>query len=71
MLFRSRATPAALIALLNREAVRALNRPATREALFNAGTEVVGGSAQSFATAMRSEIARMGKVIREAGIRGE
>jgi tripartite-type tricarboxylate transporter receptor subunit TctC len=69
--FAPRATPAKLIALLNREMVRALNRPETKEALFNGGTEVVGSSPQEFAAAMKAEMSRMGKVIRDAGIRGE
>lgn len=64
-------TPATLISQLNREIVRVLNRAEVKERVFNAGSEAVGSSPEKFAAAMRAEIAKMGKVIRDAGIRDE
>lgn len=62
-------TPAALIRRLNQEIVRVLNGADVKEKLFNAGVEVVGSSPEEFAATMKSEMARWGKVIRDAGIR--
>ena len=64
-------TPIAIINLLNREIVRTLNRPDVKERFVGAGIETVGSSPERFAAAMKSEMTRMGKVIKEAGIRPE
>jgi tripartite-type tricarboxylate transporter receptor subunit TctC len=61
-------TPAAIIDLLNREMVRTLKRQEVRDRLFNLGTEVVASSPAELAAYMRADMARMGKVIKEAGI---
>ena len=61
-------TPDAIVKRLHFEIVRYLNLTETKEKFFNAGTEVVGGSPEQLAAAMKSEIARMGKVIKDAGI---
>ncbi len=62
-------TPTAVVTQLHREIVRALNWPEVKERLFNAGVEVIGGSPEELAATMKSEMARWGKVIRDAGIR--
>jgi tripartite-type tricarboxylate transporter receptor subunit TctC len=64
-------SPAMLINRLNREADRFLDMPDTKERFFNAGVETVGGSPQDFAAAIKSDMARLGKVIKDAGIRAE
>jgi tripartite-type tricarboxylate transporter receptor subunit TctC len=64
-------TPAAIVRLLNQEVMRVLGKPDVREKLFNLGIEVVGGSPDELTAKMKSEVARMGKVIRDAGIRAE
>ena len=64
-------TPAAIIDQLNRETVQALNTPQIKERLSNAGTEAVGSSPEQLAAMMKSEMAKWGKVIRDAGIREE
>jgi tripartite-type tricarboxylate transporter receptor subunit TctC len=64
-------TPRALIDKLNQEIVRLLNRADIREKFFNAGMETMGGSPEQLAATVKSEIARIGKVIKEAGIRSE
>jgi tripartite-type tricarboxylate transporter receptor subunit TctC len=64
-------TPRTLIDKLNEEIVRFLNRADIKERFFNAGMETVGGSPEQLAATVKSEIARLGKVIKEAGIRSE
>jgi len=64
-------TPARLIALLNRETVRALNRQEVRDVLFRDGTEVIGSSPQEFAASIKAEMTSLGKVIKAAGMRTE
>ncbi len=61
-------TPAKIIHRLNHEIVTILKRPDTREILFKVGIEVVGSSPQELATVMKSDMARLGKIIRDARI---
>jgi tripartite-type tricarboxylate transporter receptor subunit TctC len=64
-------TPAPIVDRLNQEIVRVLNVPDIRERLLNNGVETIGSSPQQLSVAIKSEVVRLGKVIREAGIRGE
>jgi tripartite-type tricarboxylate transporter receptor subunit TctC len=64
-------TPAAIVALLNRDAARFLQTPDIRDKLFGAGVETVGSSQKEFTAEIRADIARLSKVIKDAGIRGE
>ena len=64
-------TPPAVITKLNQDAVQILRRTEVKERIFNGGGEVVGGTPDEFAATMRLEMAKWGRVIREAGIRGE
>ena len=64
-------TPAAIIAKLNQEAVQIVRRADVRERIFNGGGEVVAGTPEEFAATIRLEMAKWGKLIRDAGIRGE
>ncbi len=64
-------TPAPIINRLNQEFVRALNKPELREKLFDMGVEAISSSPEEFAAFIKSDMARMGKVIRDAGIRAE
>ena len=64
-------TPQDIIARLNAEVVRIGNLPDIRERLTGAGFEVVGSSPEAFATLIKTNIGRLGKVIRDAGIRAE
>ena len=70
-LFAPAKTPAAIVGRLNRECVRILNGPDVKEKFLNSGVEVIGSSPEKFAARIKSEIARMGKVIKDAGIRAE
>ena len=69
--FAPAATPRAVIARLNEEIVRFLTRAEVKEKLFNAGMETVGGTPGQLAATVKSEITRMGKVIKNANIRVE
>jgi tripartite-type tricarboxylate transporter receptor subunit TctC len=56
---------------LNQEIERVISSDDAKEKLFNAGIETVGGAPELLTTMMKSEINRMGKVIKDAGIRGQ
>ncbi len=64
-------TPGEIIAKLNSEMVKALEQPEVRNSLLAEGAEPVGGTPEQFAAHIRSEIERLGKLIREAKIRIE
>ncbi len=69
--FSPSGVPAALINRLNQEIVKALRKSDIRERLFNAGVEAVGGTPAQLAASVKSEMARLSKVIKDAGIRAE
>ena len=62
-------TPAAIVKRLNQEIVRFLARTDMKDKFFAAGMEPIGSTPEELAAAMKSEMARVGKVIRDAGIR--
>jgi tripartite-type tricarboxylate transporter receptor subunit TctC len=64
-------TPAAAITRLHGDIVKILAQPEFRERLAGQGFEPVGSSPEEFRAAIRSEIAKWGKVVRDAGIRPE
>ena len=64
-------TPAAIISRLNQELSRVLNRPDVKEKFFSAGVETVGSSPQRFADKVKSEMATLGKLMKDAGVREE
>jgi tripartite-type tricarboxylate transporter receptor subunit TctC len=59
----------ALIARLNRELVRVLGSAEINEKFLNAGVETVGSSPAQLAATINSEMAKWGKLIKDAGIR--
>ncbi len=63
--------PAAIVKRLNEEMVRVLGRADIKEKFLASGVEPVGGTPQQLAATIKSEIVRIGKVIKDAGIRGE
>lgn len=63
--FVPRHTSPAVVTLLNREIVQAL-KATDPQRLANAGIEVVGGSPEEFASFIKAEMDRMGKVIKGA-----
>ncbi|MFN7275964.1 MAG: Bug family tripartite tricarboxylate transporter substrate binding protein, partial [bacterium] len=70
-LLAPRDTPAAIVERLNAEAVKAINAPETRERLAGIGGEPMTTSPAQSATFIRDEMARWGKVIRDAGVKAE
>jgi tripartite-type tricarboxylate transporter receptor subunit TctC len=70
-IFAPAGTPSALVHRLNQEIVAALRKPEVIERLFNTGTESVASSPEQLAATIKSEMAKWGKVIRNAGIREE
>ncbi len=68
-LFAPARTPAAIVNRLNQEAVRFLARTDVKEKFLATGVETMGGTPEDLAAAMKSEMMRMGRVIKDAGIR--
>jgi tripartite-type tricarboxylate transporter receptor subunit TctC len=64
-------TPRTIVTRLNQETLRTLQAPEVKERFFGSGVETVGSTPEQFAQEIRGEVARLGKVIKAAGIRGE
>ncbi len=64
-------TPQAIVAKLHAAIVHALAQPEVRERLVSEGAEVIGSTPEAFAAHITAELARMGKLIRDADIRME
>jgi tripartite-type tricarboxylate transporter receptor subunit TctC len=60
-------TPKEIVSLLNREAVKALANTEVKERLAALGFEVVGNSPDQFSAVLKSDFAKMAKVIKESG----
>ena len=70
-IFAPAKTPQAIIQRLHQELVRILEKQDVKERLFNAGLEIVGSSPEQLMAAMKADVVRLGKVIRDAGIRAD
>ena len=70
-LFAPAKTPTSIVNRVNQEVIRVINRPAVKERFFNNGAEVVGNAPHEFAAKLKSEMDLWGKVIRDAGIKGD
>ena len=64
-------TPETVIAVLSREIARVLQQQDIKERFARSGAEVVGSTSEQFGAAMKSEIAKWGKLIKEARLRAE
>lgn len=64
-------TPRAIVERLHGEIVRALNAPDLRERIQSMGADPVGNTPEQYTGFVQNEIAKWGKVIKAAGIRGE
>ena len=60
-----------IINRLNQEIVRVLNAPDVKEKFFKTEVEVVASSTEEFSAKIKSEMSRLGKVIKDAGIRAD
>ena len=64
-------TQPAIVNRLNQEIVRVLKTPEVKERFLNAGAETAGNSPEQFGSIIKAEIAKISKVIKDAGIRSE
>lgn len=64
-----RGTPREVVAKLNREIAKTLNTPHIRKRLEDSGFEVLTGTPEQFASTIRIELEKWGKVVRLAGIK--
>ena len=64
-------TPRELIVKLHADITRTLAAPEVRDKLVTLGFDLVGGTPEAFATLIRNDIARFGKLIKAAGIKAE
>lgn len=51
--------------------MRVVNQSDVKQKFFNTGTQTVGSSPAQFAAVIKSKLTRIGKLIREAGIRAD
>jgi tripartite-type tricarboxylate transporter receptor subunit TctC len=64
-------TPPAVLARLNAELNKVLQAPEMRERLASQSYEPLGGTPERFAAAIRADMERYSKAIKDAGIRPE
>ena len=64
-------TPVLIINRLNREIVRHVQTAEVKERFLNVGVDAVGSSPGELAAAVKSDMVRLGKMIKDAGIRAE
>jgi len=62
-------TPTPIIMRLNLELVRFLMQPDVKQKFLNSGVETVGNTPREFAAAIKSDMNKLGKIIKDAGIR--
>ena len=70
-MFAPAATSREIVARLNSEMNKVLARGDVHDVFAHHGTDVVGGTSEQFALQIRTDLARWGKVIREAGVKIE
>ncbi len=61
-------TPATIVSRLNQDIVRLLTQAETKSRLFSVGQEVVASTPEELSAAVKSEMQRLGKIIRDAGV---
>lgn len=70
-LFVPAKTPPAIVSKLHQDVTRVVTRPDVSERLLNGGLEVVAGGPTDLAAKIKYETVRLGKIIRDNGIRAE
>jgi len=65
------ATPAEIIARLNREIVQAVAVPSVKEQISQLGLEIVASSPEQYAAVLKSENARWSKMVRDLRLRAQ
>ncbi len=71
VMFAPAKTPSSIIEKLNQETVRILQQPEVKEKFFVLGVEVVGSTPGELEATMKFEISKLGKIIKDAGIKPE
>ena len=64
-------TPAAIINRLSQEIARLLSRAEVKEKFANAGLEPVGSTPEQYAATIKSDMVKIGKLIKDAGIKAD
>jgi len=64
-------TPRPIIARLNQEILKFLAKPEIKEQFLKSGVEMVGSTPEQFTEAIRADVAKMGKLIKDIGLRVE
>ena len=64
-------TPEAIIKRLNQEVVRVLNSSDMKQKFLDSGIEALSSSPEELAATIKSDIAKIGKLVKDAGIRVE
>ncbi len=64
-------TPPAIVTRLHQDMVQILTTPAIKDQLLATGTEAVAGTPEQLLAAGQADMARWGKVIRDAGIKSD
>jgi tripartite-type tricarboxylate transporter receptor subunit TctC len=70
-LFAPAKTPEAVIKRLNQEFVRVLTRPDIKERFMNGGVEPVGSTPEQLTAKMKYDMNRLGKMIKDLGLRAD
>ena len=68
-MFAPAKTPVSIIRQLNREIVQVLRGTETKEKFLSTGSQAVGSSPEEFSAKIKSEMVRLGKVIKDKDIR--
>jgi tripartite-type tricarboxylate transporter receptor subunit TctC len=68
-IFAPSKTPAAIVNRLNQEVVRVLNMPEVKSRFLATGKEAMGTTPDELGNIIKTDMARVGKVIRDAGIK--
>ena len=70
-MFAPAGTPDAIIKRVNQETARVIASPDVKEKFLNTGVEPISSSPEQFGNIVKSEMVRLGKVIKEANIKLE
>lgn len=70
-MFTPAGSPPSIVNRLHRESIQILNQPEMKRKLLATGLETVASTPAQFLSAIKLDMTRLGKVIRDAGIRAE
>jgi tripartite-type tricarboxylate transporter receptor subunit TctC len=70
-IFAPAATPLPLISRLSQDVAKVLSKADVKERFLRSGSEVVASTPEELAAAIKADMASMGKVVKQAGIRAD